>query len=139
MSLEDFLQRRQAGLTAAFESGDVPKILEYYDPDLSFSDHAWKAVDKTYDEFVEFLRSTYQTSLSLRMETHGITGTKEFCAWEWTLRIVADTDDPIRGLLKGKEVVLRGCSLHWWRLQPGEDGGEVSDWRIVKEADYACH
>lgn len=119
---------------------------------------AWKAVDKTYTEFVEFLRSTYQTSDSLQMETHGITGTKEFCAWEvrihipdgrsrkealtssqWTLRIVADADDPIRGLWKGKEVVLRGSSLHWWRLQPGKDGGEVSDWRIVQEADYACH
>lgn len=120
-------------------------------------------MDKTYAEFVDFLHSTYQTSDSLRMETHGVTGTKEFCAWEvrtiapfpvaspekeqgtdtarvqWTLRIVADTDDPIRGLRKGKEVVLRGCSLHWWKLQPGKDGGEVLDWRIVREADYACH
>ncbi|KAK8075896.1 hypothetical protein PG994_003168 [Apiospora phragmitis] len=135
--------------------------MDYYDEDLSFSDHgnktvtalqplparaandslvtAWKAVDRTYSEFVEFLHSTYRTSDSLRMETHGVTGSKEFCVWEWTLRIVADTNDPIRGLLKGKEAVLRGCSLHWWMLLPGKDGSETSDWRIVKEADYACH
>lgn len=72
------------------------------------------------------------------METHGVHGTKAFSVWEWTLRVVAGEDDPIRGLVKGKEIVLRGCSLHHWRLREGGDEDALADWRIVREADYAC-
>lgn len=73
------------------------------------------------------------------METHGVYGgSKDFCVWEWTLRVIAGEDDPIRGLVKGKEIVLRGCSLHWWKLKEGKSGEEIGDWRIVKEGDYAC-
>lgn len=46
-------------------------------------------------------------------------------------------DDPIRGLVRGKEIVLRGCSLHWWKQQEGTNGEEIGDWRIVREGDYA--
>lgn len=47
-------------------------------------------------------------------------------------------DDPIRGLAKGKERVLRGCSLHWWKVREGGSPDAVADWQIVKEEDYAC-
>ncbi|KAF2123234.1 hypothetical protein BDV96DRAFT_639773 [Lophiotrema nucula] len=140
-SLTAFLEERQSHLTAAFEAGDVDKILAFYDPELDFSDHAWHATHLTLSQFHSFLDSTYTSTSSLRMETHSVTGTsKEFCVWEWTLRVMAGADDPIRGLVKGKEIVLRGASLHWWKLRDGEDGdGEkVRDWRIVREADYAC-
>lgn len=73
------------------------------------------------------------------MITHGVHGTsKEFSVWEWTLTVVAGEDDPIRGLTKGKETILRGCSLHWWKLVDGGNEANPKDWRIVKEADYAC-
>ncbi|KAF2650655.1 hypothetical protein K491DRAFT_782465 [Lophiostoma macrostomum CBS 122681] len=138
-NVSKFLLDRQALLTPRFESGDVDKILEFYDPDLSFSDHAWHATNLNYTEFEQFLKSTYDTSTSLRMETHGVHGaSKDFSAWEWTLHVIAGEDDPIRGLVKGKEIVLRGCSLHWWKLKDGGDDGNLLDWRIVKEADYAC-
>lgn len=42
------------------------------------------------------------------MVTHAVHGSKEFGAWEWTLKSVAQEDDPIRGLTKGKEEWLRG-------------------------------
>lgn len=71
------------------------------------------------------------------METHGVYGTKEFSVWEWTLRVVAGVDDPIRGLVKDKEIVLRGCSLHWWKQREGTSGEGIGDWRIVREGDYA--
>ncbi|KAF2728926.1 hypothetical protein EJ04DRAFT_84907 [Polyplosphaeria fusca] len=137
--LTAFLWQRQAPLTALFESGNVDEILEFYDRDLSFSDHAWKATKLNYEQFRDFLKSTYDTSSSLMMETHGVHGTKEFSVWEWTLKVVAGEDDEIRGLVKGKEIVLRGCSLHWWKLKGGRDGEGVGDWVIAKEADYACH
>lgn len=38
-ALTSFLEARQSRLTSAFESGNVDKILTFYDPDLSFSDH----------------------------------------------------------------------------------------------------
>lgn len=72
------------------------------------------------------------------METQGVHGTKDFSVWEWTLRIIAGADDPLRGLVKGKEIVLRGCSLHWWKLQEGGNPDCISHWKIVKESDYAC-
>lgn len=65
-------------------------------------------------------------------------GAKDLSVWEWTLRVIAGADDPIRGLVKGKEIVLRGCSLHWWRKKEGASGEKIGDWRIVKEGDYAC-
>jgi hypothetical protein len=100
---------------------------------------AWGAENLAFSGFEEFLRSTYNTSASLRMETHGIHGaSKDFSVWEWTLRIVSQEDDPIRGLVKGKEIVLRGCSLHWWKLDEGGEEDVIGDWKIVKEADYAC-
>jgi hypothetical protein len=37
--LQHFLSQRQAPLTALFESGDIDRILTFYDPDLTFSDH----------------------------------------------------------------------------------------------------
>lgn len=37
--LEIFLLARQAPLTEQFEAGNVDRILEFYDPDISFSDH----------------------------------------------------------------------------------------------------
>lgn len=73
------------------------------------------------------------------METHGVYGdSKTFCVWEWTLRVTAGADDSIRGLVKGKEIVLHGCSLHWWKVKDGGDEAVLGDWRIVREADYAC-
>lgn len=51
---------------------------------------------------------------------------------------MSQEDDPIRGLVKGKEIVLKGCSLHWWKLVDGGSESEIGDWRIVREADYAC-
>ena len=50
---------------------------------------------------------------------------------------MARQDDSIRGLVSGKEIVLRGCSLQWWRLKEGENGEEIGDWKIVREEDYA--
>ena len=73
------------------------------------------------------------------METHGVYGTEEFCVWEWALRVTAGVDDPIRGLVKGKEIALRGCSLHWWKKVDGTRGDGIGDWRIVKEDDYAVN
>jgi hypothetical protein len=52
---------------------------------------------------------------------------------------MAAEDDPIRGLVKGKEIVMRECSLYWWKVKPGTDGEDVRDWRIVEEADYAVN
>jgi len=72
------------------------------------------------------------------MITHGIHGTKEFSVWEWTLKFMAVADDDIRGLKKGKEMWLRGCSLQWWKLREGGDEEVGADWRIWKEGDYAC-
>jgi hypothetical protein len=71
------------------------------------------------------------------MVTHGVHGTKEFSVWEWTLKFLPTKDDKVRGLEKGKEVWLRGCSLHWWRLSESGDAGVESDWKIWKEGDYA--
>ncbi|KAK7960301.1 hypothetical protein PG988_011515 [Apiospora saccharicola] len=95
MLLEDFLQRRQAGLTAAFESGDMPNILGYYDTDLSFSDHAWAAAaaDAGFDSVEgrgQDVRGICRVppldvpDLGLVADgdprRHGTT--QEFCAWE---------------------------------------------------------
>lgn len=103
------------------------------------TDAAWRAENLTLSGFERFLRSTYDTSASLRMETHGVHGaSKDFSVWEWTLRIVSQEDDPIRGLVKGKEIALRGCSLHWWKLVEAGKEEITCDWKIVKEADYAC-
>jgi hypothetical protein len=93
----------------------------------------------TFDQYRSFLDSTYETSSQLRLHTHGVHGTsKDFSVWEWTLKVVAGVDDPIRGLVKGKEIVLRGCSLHWWKLVEGANGEKGEDWRITREEDYAC-
>ena len=75
---------------------------------------------------------------SCRLLTGLSHGTKDFSVWEWTLKVVAGHDDPIRGLVKGKEIVLRGCSLHWWKLREGGSEDVEGDWKIVREEDYAC-
>lgn len=98
---------------------------------------AWQADHLNRTQFVAFLHETYTTVPGLKMVTHGVHGSKEFCVWEWTLKFVAAEDDKIRGLEKGKAMWLRGCSLHWWRLREGGNADVPEDWRIYKEGDYA--
>lgn len=134
-----FLDQRQEILTKKFEAGDVTEILKSYDErEVDFSDHAWGAANIDRNGLIAFLEETYTTVPGLKMITHGVHGTKEFSVWEWTLKFRATEDDKVRGLEKGKEMWLRGCSLHWWRIKKGGDPNVMIDWRICKEGDYAC-
>jgi hypothetical protein len=83
--LSRLLLERQALLTSRFERRDDDRRLEFYDSDLSYSerefkrddeatliDLAWHATNLTYTDFEQYLRSTYNTSWSVRMKTHGV-------------------------------------------------------------------
>jgi len=138
IDVQQFLEERQEVLTRKFEAGDVNEIMKCYDDqDVDFSDHAWQADHLNRTDFISFLHSTYATVPGLKMVTHGVNGTKEFSVWEWTLKFVAKENDEIRGLMRGKEMWLRGCSLHWWKVRDGGDEDIVADWKIWKEGDYA--
>lgn len=98
---------------------------------------AWNAEHLSYDGFVDFMLHTHKTVPGFRLVTHGVHGTKDFSVWEWTLKFRATETDQIRGIEVGKETWMRGCSLHWWRLQEGGEPENLRDWKIVREGDYA--
>ena len=83
------------------------------------------------------MEHTYKTVPGFKLVTHGVHGSKEFSVWEWTLKFKAVQTDDVRGIDTGKETWMRGCSLHWWKLQESGEPEKPEDWKIVKEGDYA--
>ena len=46
-------------------------------------------------------------------------GSREFTAWQWTVRAAAANDDDRHGLKAGEKIGVARCRLVWWELEHG--------------------
>ncbi|KAI9734737.1 MAG: hypothetical protein M1818_006724 [Claussenomyces sp. TS43310] len=136
MSVQDFIAKRQAALTDAFNQGSLDHLLEFYvDKDLDFSDCGNLTLHMDKSRLREFFVGMHKTCGDMKTTTVSVSGTQEFTAWEWNIEfnavgLMPDHNDGKKTFAvsnaDGRRVKMIGISATWWNAEN----------KIVKNKDY---
>jgi len=137
MSVQEFIETRQAGLVDAFNGGApaLEDLLGFYaDDGLDFSDFGNLSLHMDKPKLRKFFEGMLKACGNMKTSTASINGTKDLTVWEWNIEYNDIAHMPDEGNEKewasrhadGRLVKMIGISLTRWN----EDG------KIVKNNDY---
>ncbi|KAK5998720.1 hypothetical protein PT974_01102 [Cladobotryum mycophilum] len=112
-------------LTAAYNSRDVGKIMEFYSDDVKHTDYLTGHLNWTKPQVTEYIKYFFSQINDIEFKTTRVIGSGEFVTWELDMPFVPTESIEALGFVKGEGSLIRGAAVMRW-----------VDGKIVEEVDY---